>query len=90
MVMGDDHFFEPTDAQIADEEEAVPQMMGDAQKWDGFLALVDIMQEPWASEADDTRAYREARAVRVFNAGGCRFMLLFNLIEMLTVIYIYI
>ena len=44
-------------------------MMNDAEKWDDFLALIDILQEKWASEADDTQAYREARAVRVFNAG---------------------
>ena len=44
-------------------------MMRDAQYWDDFLSLVDIMQEPWAKPEDDTQAYREKRAVRVFNAG---------------------
>ena len=44
-------------------------MMRDAGYWDDFLALVDLMQEPWAIPADDTDEYRQARATRVFNAG---------------------
>ena len=69
MVLGDDPDLEPTDEELEAEEEEEPIMQRDAAYWDAFLALVDILQEPWAEPAQDTRAFREARAIKVFNAG---------------------
>ena len=69
MVLGNDPDLEPTVEEEALEAAEEPVMMGDACKWDDFLALIDVMQEDWASPEADTTAYREARAVRVFNAG---------------------
>ena len=73
MELGRDDDLEPTDEELAAEEDAEPTMMRDSTYWDNFLALVDILQEPWAAPEFDTRDYREKRAVRVFNAGGCRY-----------------
>ena len=70
MVLGDDPDLEPTDEELQAEEDAEPTMMRDAGYWDAFLKLVDILQEPWAEPEQDTQAFREARAVKVFNAGG--------------------
>ena len=69
MVLGDDPDLEPTEEELQAEEGEEPTMMRDAGYWDAFLKLVDILQEPWAEPAQDTQAFRETRAVKVFNAG---------------------
>ena len=74
MELGYDPDLQPTDEEMQAEEEAEPTMMHDAEVWDDFLALIDIIQEPWAAPEDDTDAYREARAVRVFNQGVGAFL----------------
>ena len=69
MVLGSDPELEPTEEELQEEEDELPIMMRDAQYWDDFLALVDVLQEPWADPAQDTQAFRESRAVKIFNAG---------------------
>lgn len=69
MELGDDQDLDPTTEELEAEEAAEPTMMRDAGYWDDFLKVVLILQEPWATPEDDTDEYRQARAVRVFNAG---------------------
>lgn len=62
-VEGDE--FEPTEEEVAAEENEEPLMMADADRWDRFLEFVrEDVQAPWTSDTDE---YREMRAVSYFN-----------------------
>eukprot|EP00965_Chrysotila_dentata_P155135 5126074-Pleurochrysis_carterae.AAC.2 len=63
--------FNPTDAEIADDEEEEPLMMLNAAHWDLFLAYVKEVQEPWAPPPKAyTDLYHKLRAVRLFNSAN--------------------
>lgn len=68
MDVSDDEY-EPTDEEIAAEEEEEPLMMANATAWDHFLEYIALSQEPWASPEEDTDLYRKRRAVQFFNLG---------------------
>eukprot|EP00965_Chrysotila_dentata_P194334 6176313-Pleurochrysis_carterae.AAC.2 len=61
--------FDPTEEEIAAEEDEEPLMMQNAQHWDLFLEYVREVQSPWAPPEGDTDTYRKMRAVRLFNTG---------------------
>lgn len=72
MDLGFDPEIEPTESDLEEEADEEPDMMVHAQYWDDFLALIDLMQSPWAKPAEDTDEYRKQRAVKVFNMGAPR------------------
>eukprot|EP00965_Chrysotila_dentata_P011376 371562-Pleurochrysis_carterae.AAC.2 len=57
-----DDEYEPTEAEIADEEAEEPLMMQNAHHWDLFLEYVKEVQTPWAPPEADTNTYRKMRA----------------------------
>ena len=61
-----------TEEEMEQEERDEPQMMKSARSWDNFLALEAEAKKEWAKPEDDTREYREQRAVDFFNAGNVR------------------
>ena len=60
----DDEELQPTEEELAAEEELLPDMMQCAEYWDNFLALVENIQAPWTEDTDE---YRETRAIAAFN-----------------------
>lgn len=63
-AMDEDDEFAPTADELAAEEEAEPDMMRHAQKWDNFLEFVWLIEKPWEQDDD---AYRKQRALEYFN-----------------------
>lgn len=56
-----------TEEDVQQEEQDEPAMMEAARKWDHFLELVAESNAEWAAPSLDTDAYREERAVALFN-----------------------
>ena len=65
-----DEEFDPTEEEIAAEEQEEPLMMTNAEAWDNFLAYVRLCQADWAEPDEDTDLYRKQMAVEYFNAGA--------------------
>jgi len=61
-----------TEQEMEQEERDEPEMMQNARKWDHFMELEAEAKREWAAPEDDTREYREQRAVDFFNAAGVR------------------
>ena len=60
----DDEELQPTEEELAAEEELLPDMMQSAECWDNFLALVENIKAPWTEDTDE---YRETCAIAAFN-----------------------
>jgi hypothetical protein len=61
-----------TEEELQQEEQDEPEMMKSARKWDNFMALEEEAKKEWAAPENDTREYREQRAIDFFNAAGVR------------------
>ena len=68
--MAADDEFAPTPEELAAEAKCDSVLEANGDRWDRFLAYVDVYQKEWASEASDTDTFRKRRAVELFNAGA--------------------
>ena len=62
-----DDEYAPTEEDLEQEEREEPLMMRNAARWDNFLAVVRSIAVPWPQGEQDSREYREGRAVEAFN-----------------------
>ena len=66
-----DSEYAPTAEDIQAEEQLLPLMMENAQRWDNFLDYVRCCTAEWPQGELDTEEYRQGRALSAFNQGCC-------------------